>query len=136
MNYFHSKTIIMILIILNLFPSISLVAEKEKNRANKVKGDIMKPSIGLADKTRKEITQRLNSLLSDEYVLYVKTLNYHWNVVGPFWNDLHLFFGKQYAQLALFIDDIAERARTLGSVAVGSMQGFIDHARIKEESQQ
>ena len=52
----------------------------------------------------------LNALLADEYVLYTKTRNYHWNVVGPQFNDLHKLFGEQYEAIDEFVDDIAERA--------------------------
>ena len=71
----------------------------------------MKPNIGLSDKEREGVVEILNTLLSDEYVLYTKTRNYHWNVVGPQFNDLHKFFESQYEALNEVIDDVAERAQ-------------------------
>ena len=56
----------------------------------------------------------LSTLLSDEYVLYTKTKNYHWNIVGPQFNDLHKFFGTQYEELDEVVDDVVERIRSLG----------------------
>ena len=47
------------------------------------------PNIGLSAATRQDIALMLNNLLADEFILYTKTLNYHWNVVGPFFGDLH-----------------------------------------------
>ncbi len=59
----------------------------------------MKPSIGISDSNRQAVVKTLNTLLADEYVLYTKTRNYHWNVVGPQFNDLHKFFQAQYEEL-------------------------------------
>ena len=56
----------------------------------------IRPNIGLTDEAIEGVVQILNSLLANEYVLYTKTRNYHWNVVGPRFNDLHKFFQGQY----------------------------------------
>ena len=64
----------------------------------------MNPNIGITDKDRTGVVKILNALLADEYVLYTKTRNYHWNIVGPQFNDLHKFFGDQYEQLDGFVD--------------------------------
>jgi DNA-binding ferritin-like protein len=37
---------------------------------------------GLAEEQRQGIVNLLTVLLADEYVLYTKTRNYHWNVGG------------------------------------------------------
>ena len=92
----------------------------------------MKPKIGINDDKRESLVEVLNDLLSDEYVLYTKTRNYHWNVVGTQFNDLHKFFEAQYEELDDFIDDIAERARSLGGHALGTLAEFTHHARLKE----
>ncbi len=91
-------------------------------------------NIGLNDKQRSGVVDILNAALADEFVLYTKTRNFHWNVVGPQFNDLHKFFEAQYEELEGFIDDVAERARALGGVALGSMQGFLKHTRLKEST--
>jgi starvation-inducible DNA-binding protein len=74
----------------------------------------------------------LNALLADEYVLYTKTRNYHWNVVGPQFNDLHKFFAEQYEALDDFVDDVAERARTLGGHVVATLSELSEASRLKE----
>ncbi len=89
---------------------------------------------GLSDKARKTMVDVLNRLLADEFVLYVKTRNFHWNVVGPNFAELHKFFEGQYEQLDEFIDDIAERARALDGMAAGSMTDFLKLARLTEAS--
>lgn len=93
----------------------------------------MKPSIGLSEKQRDGVVQILSALLADEYVLYTKTRNYRWNVVGPQFNDLHKFFEAQYEELDDVIDEVAERARSLGIHAVGTLTEFLRLARLKEQ---
>jgi starvation-inducible DNA-binding protein len=92
----------------------------------------MKLNLGLSNAQREGVVQILNALLSDEYVLYTKTRNYHWNVVGPQFNDLHKFFEGQYNELNGIVDEVAERARTLGGNALGTLEEFLQHARLKE----
>ena len=81
----------------------------------------MKPNIGIADKDRQAVAEILNTLLSDEYVLYTKTRNFHWNVTGLQFNDLHKFFEAQYEELDDTVDEVAERARALGAWAFGTL---------------
>jgi starvation-inducible DNA-binding protein len=92
----------------------------------------MNLNLGIDDKDRAGAVKILNLLLADEYVLYTKTRNYHWNVVGPQFNDLHKFFGEQYEALDDFVDDVAERARTLGGHSVATLGEFAEAARLKE----
>jgi starvation-inducible DNA-binding protein len=89
-------------------------------------------NIGLSDRSRQAVVAILSRLLADEYVLYTKTRNYHWNVVGPQFNDLHRFFETQYEALDEVIDEVAERARSLGGAAVGTLAEFVKLARLKE----
>ena len=93
----------------------------------------MKPAIGLSDTNRNGVLKLLAPLLADEYVLYTKTRNYHWNVVGPQFNDLHKFFEGQYEALNEVVDDVAERARSLGGKAFGTLAEFSQHSRLKEQ---
>ena len=88
--------------------------------------------IGITEQDRKAVVKILTRTLSDEYVLYTKTRNYHWNVVGPHFNDLHKFFEEQYDQTAEDIDEIAERIRALGSKTVSTMAEFLQHTRLEE----
>lgn len=74
----------------------------------------------------------LNNLLSDEFILYIKTLNYHWNLRGMQFHDLHAFFKDLYEKQLDFSDDVAERARTMGAAAFGSAAEFLKHTHLKE----
>jgi len=89
---------------------------------------------GISDKARAEIAQGLSKLLADSYTLYLKTHNFHWNVKGPLFNTLHLMFETQYTELALAVDEIAERIRALGHQAPGSYKQFSELTSITEET--
>jgi starvation-inducible DNA-binding protein len=91
------------------------------------------PNLGLAEGDLAGVGQILNTLLADEYLLYTKTRNYHWNVVGPQFNDLHKFFEKQYEELNEIVDEVAERARSLGAPSLGTLREFADTARLSEQ---
>jgi starvation-inducible DNA-binding protein len=93
----------------------------------------MSLNIGLSEEQREGVVAILNTLLADEYLLYTKTRNYHWNVVGPQFNDLHKFFEAQYNELNEIVDEVAERARALGGNALGTMAEFLRHTRLKEQ---
>ena len=92
----------------------------------------MAANVGLSQKQRQGVVDILSPLLADEYLLYTKTRNHHWNVVGPQFNDLHKFFEAQYEALDEVIDEVAERARALGGRAVGTLAEFLKLARLKE----
>lgn len=92
----------------------------------------MKPEIGLADRDREAVGKILSTLLADEVLLNTKTRNYHWNVVGLQFNELHKFFDAQYEELNDIIDEVAERARALGVPALGTLGEFLKAARLKE----
>lgn len=92
----------------------------------------MKIHIGIPDKNREKVVARLAPLLADEYVLQAKTRNAHWNVVGPDFHAMHLFFEEQYTKLAEVIDEIAERIRALGGTAPGSLGTFLKLTHLKE----
>ena len=89
--------------------------------------------IGISASARKDIAGGLSRVLADTYTLYLKTHNYHWNVTGPQFNDLHAMFMVQYTELWNAVDLIAERIRSLGHFAPGTYKAFADLTSIKEE---
>lgn len=91
-------------------------------------------NIGIDDKNADQVVKILNRVLADEYVLYTKTRGYHWNVTGVQFNDLHKFFEGQYEELEDIVDDVAERARTVGGYSLGSLQEMIDHKTLEEDT--
>lgn len=94
----------------------------------------MRSNIGLSVEQGEGVVAILNALLADEYLLYTKTRNYHWNVVGPQFHDLHKFFETQYNELNEIVDEVAERSRSLGGKALGTMAEFLNHTRLKEQT--
>jgi starvation-inducible DNA-binding protein len=78
----------------------------------------------LAPEARAQVAASLDRLLADSYSLYLKTHNYHWNVTGPHFGSLHTLFETQYTELALAVDEIAERIRATGHPAPGSYSQF------------
>jgi starvation-inducible DNA-binding protein len=88
--------------------------------------------IGIDEKDRAEIAAGLSKLLADTYTLYLKTHNFHWNVTGPMFQTLHLMFEQQYNELALAVDQIAERIRALDFPAPGTYKDYAALASIKE----
>jgi starvation-inducible DNA-binding protein len=92
----------------------------------------MKTNIDLSEEQRAGVVKILNALLSDEYLLYTKARNYHWNVTGPQFHDLHKFFEEQYTELNEVVDEVAERGRSLDGWAFGTMNEFSQHTRLKE----
>jgi starvation-inducible DNA-binding protein len=89
--------------------------------------------IGISTADRQAIADAVSRVLADTYTLYLKTHNYHWNVTGPQFNDLHAMFMTQYTELWTAVDLIAERVRSLGHFAPGSYKAFAKLTSIKEE---
>src|SRR2546426_4054413 len=89
-------------------------------------------NIGLSEEDRKGVIGILSKVLADEYLLFTKTRNYHWNVVGPHFHDLHKFFESQYEEVDGKIDEIAERIRSLGGNTISTLTEFDQHTRLEE----
>ncbi|MHB8296242.1 MAG: Dps family protein [Acidimicrobiales bacterium] len=89
--------------------------------------------IGIDEPHRRQIAGELSKLLADTYTLYLKTHNYHWNVTGPMFTTLHLLFEQQYNEMALAVDEIAERVRALGEPAPGTYRQFAELSVIEED---
>lgn len=94
----------------------------------------MKPNIEISEKNLKEAATLLNNLVADEYVLYTKTRNAHWNIQGQHFMELHNFFESQYEELDDMIDDVAERVRALGHFSLGSLKDFLSITRLGEQN--
>lgn len=78
------------------------------------------------------LTEHLNRQLANCNVLYVKLLNYHWNVKGEHFFVLHEKFQEMYEQMPETIDEIAERILMIGGQPVGTLKQFIEKASIQE----
>lgn len=89
-------------------------------------------SIGLSEEQRQGVVNLLNADLSDAYLLIIKTKKYHWDVIGPQFRTLHELWDEHYNAIAMNIDAIAERIRTLGGYPIGTAKGFVENATLRE----
>jgi starvation-inducible DNA-binding protein len=88
--------------------------------------------VGIEENNREAVVDLLNPLLADQVMLYTKLRKYHWNVVGPNFRPLHDLFEEQYSALEVMIDDVAERIRALGGIAIGTLSEFSDNTSLQE----
>lgn len=96
----------------------------------------MKASIGITPANLQAVSTELSKLLADEFILYTKTRNAHWNVESPDFHSMHIFFEQQYEALDEVMDSVAERIRQLGHYAAGTLQGFLSLTHLTEKSGQ
>lgn len=88
--------------------------------------------LNLDTKKTKETVTELNILLSDYHVYYQKLRNFHWNVSGENFFDLHEHFEQLYDDAKIKIDEIAERILTLRFAPVSNFSDYLEASRIKE----
>lgn len=91
-----------------------------------------KVNIGISPKNCQGVINILSEVLADQYVLYTKTRNYHWNVTGPHFSEYHKLFAEQYEALSGDIDDVAERMRALGGKSPATLSEFSKTTRLRE----
>lgn len=89
-------------------------------------------NIGISEHDRQDVANNLKKLLADSYSLYLQTHNFHWNVTGPMFPQLHGMFETQYMELSVAVDEIAERIRSLGIAAPGTYKAFTELSSINE----
>jgi starvation-inducible DNA-binding protein len=93
----------------------------------------MKTNIGITDKNTQAVANALAKILADEAVLVTKTKNAHWNVEGADFHSMHLFFESQYKTLDETVDSVAERIRSLGHYAPGTLKEFLELTSLTEK---
>lgn len=96
----------------------------------------MKPNIGISEHHLAGVSQVLSHLLADEFVLYTKTRNAHWNLEGPDFHSMHIWFESQYNELAEIVDKIAERIRILGHYAPATLKQFLELTHLTEQTRE
>jgi starvation-inducible DNA-binding protein len=92
----------------------------------------MKPNLGIPEVHLKSVAQELNRLLADEVVLYVQTRNYHWNVEGSSFYEMHLLYEKQFTQIDEVMDALAERIRVLGHYTEARLVDYLKLTNLVE----
>lgn len=81
---------------------------------------------------KNNVAKALSLVLAHSYALAIKTQNYHWNVTGPQFKNLHELFGSQYEELSDAIDEVAERIRSLDVLVPASFDVFKNNSTIKD----
>ncbi|WKL49657.1 DNA starvation/stationary phase protection protein [Flavobacterium pectinovorum] len=92
----------------------------------------MTTNIGISKGNRESVVNTLSKILADEFVLYTKTRNAHWNVEGIDFYEKHKFFETQFEQIDDIIDNIAERIRLLGHYAPATLKSFLSLSQLSE----
>lgn len=90
--------------------------------------------LGWSTAETEKITRALNALLANYVIHYQKLRNYHWNVKGSDFFDLHVEFESQYTEALQNIDDIAERIRIFGETPMSVVKDYLETSEIKETS--
>ena len=93
----------------------------------------MKPNIGIPENHLRVVGLELNKVLADEFILYTKTRNYHWNVEGSNFMEMHKFYESQFEQLNEIIDNVAERIRTIGHFSLARLKDYIKVTHLEEQ---
>ena len=93
----------------------------------------MKINIGIKEEHRKAVSAQLAKLLADEFILYTKTRNAHWNIEGQDFHAMHLFFEQQYIELDEIMDSVAERIRKIGHYAPATLKQFLQLTQLTEQ---
>ena len=93
----------------------------------------MNTNIGISKPHLQAVAAELSKLLADEFVLYTKTRNAHWNVEGPDFHSMHTFFESQYEALDETMDSVAERIRQLGHFAPATLKSFLSLTHLTEK---
>lgn len=83
-------------------------------------------------KNQDAVAEKLGIFLADTAVLAIKTLNYHWNMVGPQFFMYHKLLEEQYKELNEALDVLAERIRQIGPKAPATLKEFLELSTLKE----
>ena len=93
-----------------------------------------KSNIGISDQNRQTIAEKLSKILADEFVLYSKTLNAHWNIEGPDFHAVHLYLETLYGQQQEIVDAVAEKIRAIGHYAPAQLAKYLELTQLSEEA--
>lgn len=88
--------------------------------------------LGLPNEGVKKVAGHLDVYLADLHILYTKLHNYHWNVEGPQFFQLHNKLEEMYDFVAEEIDEVAERILMLGQRPSASLKVYLEKSKLKE----
>ncbi|WP_458626078.1 Dps family protein [Winogradskyella sp. PC D3.3] len=92
------------------------------------------PNIGITAENRQAIADQLSKILADEFILYSKTLNFHWNIEGPDFHSVHLYLETLYEEQQEVVDTVAEKIRALGHFVPATLQKYLELTHLTEKT--
>lgn len=92
----------------------------------------IEPRLGYTKLETAEMVEVMNRLIANYSVHYQKLRNFHWNIKGPDFFELHEQFEIQYNYAKVAIDDLAERIRVFGQTPLSTMREYLENSEIKE----
>ncbi|MGA9211830.1 Dps family protein [Kaistella sp.] len=90
-------------------------------------------NIGISDENRQIIADQLSKILADEFLLYSKTLNAHWNIEGPDFHTVHVYLETLYNDQQGIVDEVAERIRAVGHYVPGQLSKYLQLTHLSEQ---
>jgi len=97
----------------------------------KVKNPTYK-KLGYSGMDTVKIVNNLNTLLANYQIHYQKLRNFHWNVKGGDFFDMHEKFEELYTSAMENIDEIAERIKVYGETPLSTLKEYLDTSEIQE----
>lgn len=90
-------------------------------------------NIGISEENKQIITDQLSKILADEFLLYSKTLNAHWNVEGPDFHTVHVYLETLYNDQQGIVDTVAEKIRGMGHYVPAQLQKYLQLTHLSEQ---
>ncbi|WP_299336595.1 DNA starvation/stationary phase protection protein [uncultured Psychroserpens sp.] len=90
--------------------------------------------LNMQDEKLIPVVVELNALLANYHIYYQKLRNFHWNILGENFFDLHNKFEELYTDARTKIDEIAERILTLRYHPMSKLSDYLEISEIKEVS--
>ncbi|MDQ0477853.1 Dps family protein [Chryseobacterium sp. MDT2-18] len=90
-------------------------------------------NIGISEENKQIITDQLSKILADEFLLYSKTLNAHWNIEGPDFHTVHVYLEKLYNDQQGIVDTVAEKIRGMGHYVPAQLHKYLQLTHLSEQ---
>lgn len=90
-------------------------------------------NIGISEENKQVVSEQLSKILADEFLLYSKTLNAHWNIEGPDFHTAHVYLETLYNQQQEIVDTVAERIRAIGHYVPAQLSKYLQLTHLSEQ---
>lgn len=93
-----------------------------------------KANIGITEENKQAIADQLSKILADEFIIYAKTLNAHWNIEGPDFHAVHVYLEKLYNEQQEIVDAVAENIRALGHYVPAQLNKYLELTHLSDNA--